>query len=202
MEQIKTYVDCPRCVFVLAVDEKVVYDGIRKKLGDKVDEGRKKMLFDKLVQVPLHIPISAYNLNEYIKGLLKDEKELSSEFVDVINILVNEPNPRSIKRYINTTYLYRCIVGKEETVEAGSFAMLFAAVILRVESAQGFEAIVACPQNDEEHFTENLKAALEPLSLDDRINWAMLPTLWRSEDGAGEDEAKRGAFISWIQKLK
>ena len=73
LEQIKTYIECPRCVFVLAIDEVTMLEGAKKKLGDKADENSKKMLFDRFVQVPLRIPTSAYKLDKYIEGLLKDE---------------------------------------------------------------------------------------------------------------------------------
>lgn len=202
MEQIKIYLDCPGCVFVLAVDESLVNDGVRKRLGDKADEARKKMFFDRLVQVPLHIPAHAYKLDKYVEDLLKDERELSGEFVEVIDTLVKNPVPRCIKRYINTMHLCRNIFGVPNEAEDGSLPMLLAAVILQVESAQGFGAVADCADGDEECFDENLKAALEPLNLSDGIRWAMLPALWRGGEAGSVDAAKRSAFLSWVRKLK
>lgn len=202
MEQVKTYIECPRCVFVLAIDERTVFDGAKKKLGDKADESQKKMLFDKYVQVPLRIPAGAYNLDKYIAGLLKDGKELSGELVEVADILLSKPTPRRIKRCINTMYLYRSVSGGQESTEDGSLAMLFAAAILKTESAQGFDAVAGCTEGDKAHFAESLEAALEPLGQSDGINWAMLPTLWSGKEGADVDAAKRDAFISWVQKLQ
>lgn len=199
--QIKTYLNFPHCVFVFAVDEKILHDGIRKKLGDKADDARRKAYFDMLIQVPLCIPASAYSLNRYVEDLLTDEKEFSSEFVKVIKTLIAEPTPRNIKRCINTMYLYRNIFAGSAS-SGISLAMLLAAVILKFEGVQGFDAVVDCAYGDVAQFTENLKAALGSSSLGGGVNWAMLPTLWRDEAGTGEDAARRDAFISWVRKLK
>ncbi len=202
METIKTYLDCPRCVFVLSVDEKTVFDGVRKKLGDKVDDGRKKLFFDRLVQVPFRIPSSAYNLDKYVKNLMEGKEELSGEFAAVIDILLKDPTLRCIKRCLNTMYLYQSVFGGSENVQDDSLAMLLAAVILQVESPQGFDAVVECAAGDGEHFAENLEAALGSLGLDDGINWAKLPALWRGAEGDEVDAAKRDTFLDWIRKLK
>ena len=201
MEQVKTYIECPRCVFVLAIDESTVLSGAGKKLGEKAEEGRKKMLFDRYIQVPLRVPAGSYNLDRYVKSLLKDEKELSGELVDVIGTLLNAPTPRRIKRYINAMYLYRGIFSESQDMADGSLAMLLAAVILKVESVQKFNTVARCAAGSEADFAGNLQAALESLDLNDGVNWTSLPSLWHGE-GAHADTAKREAFISWVRKLK
>ncbi len=224
LEKIKVYFECPRLVFVLAVDERAVLDGVWNKLGDKVDEGRRKMFFEKHVQVPLYIPTSAYNLDKYIKELLEkdEEKELSGEFVKIIDAMLHNYTPRSIKRYVSTMYQYQNVLEKPETEGDESLPMLFAATILKVESEEGLDAIADCAQCDEAHFDEALKAKLDSSDFGGRINWSNLAALWRTggtadehadepaakhaakHDGghADEDAAKKSAFISWIKKLK
>ena len=202
MEQVKSRLDSPRCVFVFAIDERIAYEGIRKKLGEKVDESRKKMYFDKLVQVPLRIPSNAYNLNMLIKSLLKDKQELSGEFAEVISILVIDPTPRRIERYINTMHLYRNAFGGPAGMVDSSLPMLFAAVILEMESAQGFDAVAECARGDESHFVENLQAKLGSLNLSDGINWAMLPALWHGGQGVDGNAKTRSDFLFWVLKLK
>ena len=202
MEKMKTFLECSRCVFVYAIDETAVYDGVRAKFGDKVDEGRRKMFFEKHVQVPLSIPTSSYDLDKYFKHLLKDEKERSGEFAEVANALLIAPTPRTIKRYVNTMYENLSAFEESGNVGSASLAMLFAAVILKVDSSKGFDAVANCAEGDMAHFAENLKAVLESLGHDDGINWEMLPTLWRSKDGIYVDALKRGDFLSWIRKLK
>lgn len=199
---IKTYLECPRCVYVIAVDEKMVFDGIKKKLGDKVEEERKKLFYDTLVQVPLRIPASAYNLDTYVEDLLQGEKGLTGEFVEVIGTLLTEPTPRIIKRCINTTHLYWSIFGGSNNTGDGSLAMLFAAVILKDASNQGFDAVASCAKGDEAQFAENLKAKLESSDFNNGIKWAAVPTLWNDKESADVDAAKRSAFLSWVRRLK
>lgn len=202
MEKIKTALDCPRCVFVLSVDEKTVFDGARKKLGEKIDESQQKLYFDRLVQVPFHIPSSAYNFDKYVRDLLEDKQELAGEFSAVIDILLENPTLRCIKRCLNTMYLYQSVFGGAENVQDEDLSMLLAAVILQVESPRGFDVLATCVEDDEEHIAENLQAALEPLNLSDGVNWAMLPALWQSGEGNKVDAAKRSAFLSWVRKLR
>ena len=201
MEQIKTFTDCPHLVFVYTADEKTMMDGISRKYGERLADERKKMIADKLVQVPLYIPTSTYNLGKFISGLLKDEgeKEYSKDFVQVVDALLRVPTPHRLKRYLNSMYLYRNIFGGQEGVEDDQLAMLFAAVILRVESSQGFALVARCAQDDEELFDENLRAALEKADIRDGIRLANLPTLWSTGDGV--DSAKRDAFLSWIRRM-
>ena len=100
--------------------------------------------------------------------------------------------------------MYENLSAFEESGNVGSasLAMLLAAVILKVDSSKGFDAVANCAEGDMAHFAESLKAALESLGHDDGINWEMLPTLWRSKDGIYVDALKRGDFLSWIRKLK
>ncbi|MDO4400961.1 MAG: P-loop NTPase fold protein [Coriobacteriia bacterium] len=198
MEQIKTYLDCPRCVFVLSVDEKTVFDGVTKKLGDDVDEARKKLIFDKLVQVPFRIPSSAYNLDKYVKDLMEGREGLSGDFAAVIDILLKNPTLRCIKRCLNTMYLYLSVFGGMDNIEDDSLVMLLAAVILQVESPQSIDAIA---RRAEECSDENLDATLESLEFDNRINWSMLPALWKDKESGAVNAEKRDMFLSWIRDL-
>ncbi len=197
MEQVKTYLDCPRCIFIYAIDEQTVRDGVRKKHGDKVDESRKKMFFEKIVQVPLRIPSSVCNLEKYIGGLLKDDKELAGEFARVISTLLKNPSPLNIKRFINTTYLYRNVFGVPEGADGGSLAMLLAATILEIEDAQGLKTVANCAHDGAARFEENLKEAQGSFDHKGQVNWDKLPALWC--DGR---DANRDAFIAWLEKLQ
>ena len=194
--QLKLYLECPRFVYVIAVDEKMVFDGVKKKLGDKVEDERKKLFYDTLIQVPLRIPTSAYNLDKFVEDLIGDEKELSSEFVEVIRALLIAPTPRQIKRCVNTTHLYWNIFGGSSNTGDSSLAMLFAAVILKDAGTQGFHVVASCANGDESQFAENLKAKLESSDFNDGINWTAIPTLWGGGESEDGDTAKRGAFLS------
>ena len=161
------------------------------------------MFFEKLVQVPLRIPASVCNLEKYIGGLLKDDEELAGEFARVINTLVKNPTPLSIKRFINTMYLYRNAFNGVDGTDGESLAMLLAAVILEIEDAQGFNAVANCAQGGEAHFEEKLEEAQGSLDQKSQVLWGNLSDLWHDESAAGTNlnVAMRGAFISWLQKL-
>lgn len=204
LDWIKTYIDVPRCVFVYAVDEKTVFDGLRKKLGEKSDDRKIKRYFDKLIQVPLRIPESTYNLGVFIRSLLQSEgeKQYTDEFVRVVETILRAPTPHRIKRYLNAMYLYRGIFGGAHNVDDSLLPMLYAAVILRLESTQAFNAVAKCAQGDEEHFAERLNSAMGSSDFGDGVYWSRLPELWRDGESGDEDDGRKAAFISWICKLK
>ena len=56
---------------ITSVDKKTVLAGVGKKPGKDVDEERKKLIFDTLVQAPFRIPSSANNLDNYVKDLME-----------------------------------------------------------------------------------------------------------------------------------
>ena len=126
LEVIKVFLDCDKCVFVLGIDYSVIANGIRAKYGDYIDESKARDFFDKIIQLPFRMPVSAYEIKGYVKGLLlnadkeikkefdKEKENLSkeikeenfipervSELSDIIVATIGK-NPRSIKRLINS----------------------------------------------------------------------------------------------------
>ncbi|MPM73287.1 hypothetical protein SDC9_120264 [bioreactor metagenome] len=114
MEILKIIIECESCVFVLAIDYEVVSRGVRAKYGQDITENKVKNFFDKIIQVPFALPVSRYDLSNYIKELitaadldneLKEIKtengQISSDYIDMIRLSIGG-NPRSIKRLLNT----------------------------------------------------------------------------------------------------
>lgn len=56
--------DVRHCVFVLAIDYDVVVKGLEKKFGQKTEGNDREFrsFFDKLIQVPFSMPLSAYEI--------------------------------------------------------------------------------------------------------------------------------------------
>ncbi len=52
LETMKIFLDCERCVFVLAVDYDVVARGVKAKYGDTLSDEKGKSFFDKIIQLP------------------------------------------------------------------------------------------------------------------------------------------------------
>ena len=137
LEAIKNFMDVERTVFVLAIDYSVIRQGVREKFIGDENEFYGKSFFDKIIQVPFNMPISAYkvedyvmylmgwtkgsNRNVYVKaphysdvGYLSGTKKqyISVEdaefFVHVMKLTTNN-NPRAIKRVLNYANLLRII---------------------------------------------------------------------------------------------
>ena len=119
LEVLKLFLDCDRCVFVLAVDYEVVTLGIRQKFGNDVSEEKGRSFFDKIIQLPFKMPVSNYDIHKYVKGMMErmnvstEEKEVTLFF----NLIQNSIgfNPRSMKRLFNTYELLDIV--SESTVK-------------------------------------------------------------------------------------
>jgi hypothetical protein len=141
LESIKNFVDVPGCVFVLAVDYGVILQGVADRLGREAQLTHGKSYFDKIIQVPFNMPVSAYQLDNYIASLLGwkfdgDRAQLMEEaflpapskeaadhraFFENMTRLSVGSNPRSIKRVVNYVKLLR-LVRDEGARSAGSGA--------------------------------------------------------------------------------
>lgn len=119
LEVLKLFIDCEKCVFVLAVDYEVVTLGIKQKFGANVTEEKGKSFFDKIIQLPFKMPVANYDIRKYVTNMMRriniqtDEKEVSL-FSDLIRTSIGF-NPRSMKRLFNTYELLDIVT--ESTVK-------------------------------------------------------------------------------------
>jgi hypothetical protein len=129
LEAIKNFADVPGCVFVLAVDYGVIQQGVADRLGAEAQITHGKSYFDKIIQVPFNMPVSAYQLDNYIINLLGWKFEgdravlLEEAFLPAPNREANEhrsyfetmtrmsvgSNPRAIKRVVNFVKLLKLV---------------------------------------------------------------------------------------------
>lgn len=129
LEAIKNFVDVPGCVFVLAVDYGVIQQGVADRLGPEAQLTHGKSYFDKIIQVPFNMPVSAYQLDNYIATLLGwkfdgDRAQLMEEaflpaptreaaehrcFFENMTRMSVGSNPRGIKRVVNYVKLLRLV---------------------------------------------------------------------------------------------
>lgn len=109
LEILKLFVDCENCVFVLAIDTSVVFQGIREKYGRDISDEKAQSFFDKMIQLPFKMPVAYYKLDHMVMGLLDflkenmDDRE-RQECVELIRVAA-DGNPRSIKRVANSFLL-------------------------------------------------------------------------------------------------
>lgn len=139
LEVLKVFLDCEKCVFVLAVDYSVVTQGIKQKFGDSVDEEKGRSFFDKIIQLPFKMPVAQYDISNYISDALKgmgiasDEKSVK-QYVGLIENSIG-CNPRSIKRLFNT-YMLLDIISQESAYSANDDKrrmILFAIICMQME---------------------------------------------------------------------
>ncbi len=106
LEVLKLFLDCDRCVFVLAVDYEVVTLGIKQKFGNDVSKEKGRSFFDKIIQLPFKVPVANYDIHKYVRDMMQqisetiDDKEVGL-YYDLIQSSVGF-NPRSMKRLFNT----------------------------------------------------------------------------------------------------
>ncbi len=118
LEVLKLFLDCRKCVFVLAIDYDVVIRGAAEKYGfnlkDKTPEGLKeaekgKAFFDKLIQVPFKVPVVEYNITRYMEdGFKKINITPTPKEMELYHRLCTNSvgtNPRVIKRILNAFLL-------------------------------------------------------------------------------------------------
>jgi hypothetical protein len=112
LDALKNIFDVENAVFVLAIDYDVVINGLSSKFGtrDKSNEREFRQYFDKIIQVPFSMPVSAYrsSFDNYMDQLLR---RLGIEDMDGLNEMTNVAwltslgVPRSVKRIVNTMSL-------------------------------------------------------------------------------------------------
>lgn len=129
LELLKNIFTLEHCLFILAIDYDVVIKGLKPKFGELNEKNEREFrsFFDKIIQVPFSMPVSQYSTKEYLIEELKrigvlDSSDLSDRKLinnlDKAESLTVGPNPRSIKRFLNTLSLIKCISTARLEIEA------------------------------------------------------------------------------------
>jgi len=120
LELLKNIFTLKKCVFVLAIDYDVVIKGLEPKFGKLSEKNEREFrsFFDKIIQVPFSMPVSNYNIDDFLKDSLVStnyinethlkNKELITKFSEISNLSVGK-NPRALKRLMNSLSLISCI---------------------------------------------------------------------------------------------
>ncbi len=163
LELLKNIFDIKHCIFVLAIDYDVVVKGLKHKFGELNEQNEREFrsFFDKIIQLPFQMPISSYNIEEYIKELLLSVEYISesevgnSSFIQSLvrftNLTVGT-NPRSIKRLINAlsfvNLLIRCkakFENKELKLSPDYKQIIFALTSLQTAFPDVFNLLIDNP---------------------------------------------------------
>lgn len=108
LEDMKNVMDFRNCVYVLALDHNLVRKGLSRKYGD-IEEEYADRFFDKIIQMPFYLPVNKYDIKKYVNKLNAKCKVFEDEDIDKIVELLEtfgDKNPRTIKRLLNTMFLY------------------------------------------------------------------------------------------------
>ena len=120
LELLKNMFIFEHCVFILAIDYDVVIKGLEPKFGKLSEKNEREFrsFFDKIIQVPFSMPITRYQINEFLKESLlsvqylnenqSNNKDLITAFSEISNLSVGT-NPRALKRLLNSLLLIQCI---------------------------------------------------------------------------------------------
>ncbi len=121
LEVLKVFLDCDKCIFVLAVDYSVVTQGVKAKYGQDMDSEKGKSFFDKIIQLPFKMPVAKYNIEGYLKVLMNniwgsDVKITDDDVKEYMSIIENTigKNPRSIKRVVNSFIIVEKVAKEQD----------------------------------------------------------------------------------------
>jgi len=121
MEIIKNYLDCKKCIFILAIDYDVVIRGVQAKFGE-TQESKARSFFEKIIQLPFMVPTNYYNVENYVtKMLLKfgitvNDSKLSKNLFSLMKTCTAN-NPRAIKRLLNV-YALNSMVNNTQDINS------------------------------------------------------------------------------------
>lgn len=169
IEGMKNFVTYNKCVFILAVDQKVVERGLKSKYGSDFDDNMTTNFFDKIIQVPFKLPVDGYDIKTYINALLQEGadsptpeevKKLAQKAEKYARLLkaFGEKNPRTIKRSLNLLQLHQCIFPLEENNIDDGFSSdmdikTYAVLLLQMKSENDHYKFLMVADNyrDKEH---------------------------------------------------
>jgi len=155
LEVLKIFLDCEKCVFVLALDYNVVVSGIKRKYGEdfKADKGRS--FFDKIIQVPFKMPVAQYDISNFVKKTFEDVASIKvgdndiKNYVSLINHSIGS-NPRSMKRLFNSYLLLLKVIDKDVLDKENSKKALFSILCMQQKFENLYNYIVLNRDNRDE----------------------------------------------------
>jgi hypothetical protein len=181
LEAIKLFLEVPGCVFVIAVDQKVIVEGIRVRyrdfaLRDGGEDGNLPIdgadYLEKIIQVPFHLPpVTKEGMAEFIRQV---SNELPGGCADVFAAGI-EANARKIKRTLNVFWMHNSLASHSEELRT---------VIRPVRLAK----VVVVQNRYPDLYREWVEAPLLLRHLEERL----LQEQRREEDGAVA-QVRRGA---------
>jgi formylglycine-generating enzyme required for sulfatase activity len=116
LEALKLFTTVDGCVYVLAFEQEVVLEGVMAK--HKFDRAAGLEYLEKIIQIPFHMPpLDEDKMERFIANEYPDVIESCENAARILSVGI-EPNPRKIKRALNTyRTLYRLAQVREDMWE-------------------------------------------------------------------------------------
>ena len=168
LEVLKIFLDCEKCVFVLAIDYNVVVSGVKSKYGADFNVAKGRSFFDKIIQVPFKMPVAQYDISSFVKKTFEDmtaakydDRDIKN-YVSLINCSIGS-NPRSMKRLFNSYLLLLKVVDKDILdKDAASKKALFAILCMQQRFENLYNHIVMNREDIGAEFFNNLASSDNP----------------------------------------
>lgn len=147
LEAMRDFFDCEGCVFVIAADYNKVIRGAEERYGQDFSEEKEKSFFDRLFQVSFRVPVSGFNIRNYVQDKLKAigicaEEEVELDFyVELIRNSVGG-DPKIMDRLFNSFLLLKKMAAEELYENRERRLMLFALLCMQTRFHDVYERIV------------------------------------------------------------
>lgn len=175
LEVLKIFLDCNKCVFVLAIDYGVVARGVKAKYGGDFNDEKAKSFFDKIIQVPFKMPVSKYKIETFVKqhfqnmGIKINKPADLKVYMDFIGHSIGN-NPRSMKRLFNSFQLLSFVTkdaqdldGSDKTSKERDTQKLFALLCMQSSFEKLYNYIVEHQNDISEPFLREFKEGTSPV---------------------------------------
>lgn len=143
LEVLKLFLDCEKCVFILAIDYAVVTRGVKDKYGSDFDEEKGRSFFDKIIQVPFKMPVAEYDIKKYVANRFTDVGipfSTNQDLEKMTNLIQSSigNNPRSMKRLFNSYLLLSNVIGPDVMKTEKSKQLMFAILCMQSRYEQAY----------------------------------------------------------------
>jgi GTPase SAR1 family protein len=118
-ESIKLFLSCKHCVFVIGVDKDQICKAFENKFGSKGPSGL--LYVEKFIQLQFDLPRKTpIEVADFLRANASEQLKKSPKTIELISDFI-EPNPRKIKRWLNSVlFLERLFRIKQEKLLVGS----------------------------------------------------------------------------------
>ena len=180
VEVMNVFLGCENCVFILAVDDEIISQGIKGKYGESIDTEKGKNFFDKIIQMPFNLPRAQFDNEEYF-GALLEESGLEAEgmiyyCINALDLSVKAENPREIKRIFNRFMFLREMMKEQfrlSEITREDDVILFYTICMQLEFKELYNVFVrncdAFSWGRLSSVERSLRAAIEGYATDEEM---------------------------------